>query len=436
MELNIDDSASMVISKGRVIIGTEKTIICVDPETCEIEVLDAPIELDLCSVHPGTGEVVAVSVAAPYTFMKVNVDTQTVTPMAIGKNRCLSLCYTGRLEEQVVMTPETLERWSGSGEVLEVIELPPQTNPVVRCTQNGIFFSTSTAVFYWQLEPHGSPLHCMAGHVLVGGEGDGIGWRARFRALRAPAYMESRYVAIRDHPGGWEAPPSRLILLDTYTDEVFTVAVDGFDLGQDMLSMAIADEVIYMLVRRPQGEDLLRAKICDVWQRSLTPDVLSIDFTAGVKQVTFRLASGDSLHFDRRLLMARSNFFRTLLSSGGIEDASGVIDLSEDASVERASLEVVLRFIACDALTLDQELNTKKALQVAELAKRYQLEGLLQLTEARLAEGQLLEGLSKATVQNYFTTKGASPQPQSTGGSSWRQQLGGVRARPGRATGQ
>ena len=81
--------------------------------------------------------------------------------------------------------------------------------------------------------------------------------------------------------------------------------------------------------------------------------------------------------------MARSAYFRSMLSSGLREDTSGEVDLTGDRDADEASLSVLLRFILGDAWEGPRD-DAQLNFRVRALADRYQLPRLLDLAEANL----------------------------------------------------
>ena len=73
----------------------------------------------------------------------------------------------------------------------------------------------------------------------------------------------------------------------------------------------------------------------------------SLDFSQEVTQVTVRLAEGPPLFFDKRVLMACSEYFRDMLAEPRFkEGCSNEIDLSSDPRADHRSLSAIFRFIA------------------------------------------------------------------------------------------
>ena len=64
-------------------------------------------------------------------------------------------------------------------------------------------------------------------------------------------------------------------------------------------------------------------------------DLRKLDLSQKVEQASFLLHDGSVLHCDRRVLMARWDYFRTMIESGYREskEYDGVLDLTADASV-------------------------------------------------------------------------------------------------------
>eukprot|EP00931_Biecheleriopsis_adriatica_P021414 TRINITY_DN14001_c0_g1_i1.p1 TRINITY_DN14001_c0_g1~~TRINITY_DN14001_c0_g1_i1.p1 ORF type:complete len:222 (-),score=43.74 TRINITY_DN14001_c0_g1_i1:188-853(-) len=80
------------------------------------------------------------------------------------------------------------------------------------------------------------------------------------------------------------------------------------------------------------------------------------DPTEAFVPVTFKLHDGSSMYFDPRILIARSTYFKSMLTAEFLESSDHVVDLRNDAAVDRKTLERLLCFIATNELDV-AELN-------------------------------------------------------------------------------
>lgn len=120
------------------------------------------------------------------------------------------------------------------------------------------------------------------------------------------------------------------------------------------------------------------------WQESFRQLDFSDNQTA--KFLTFRLADDQKLVFDRRLLIARSDYFRKMLSSPDWEETrTGEINL-RSATVK--CMSAILRFILTNSFDTDEDLETCMA--VRELADRFCIQPLVKQVDEELT-GMLTE---------------------------------------------
>merc|ERR1712032_789900 len=102
-----------------------------------------------------------------------------------------------------------------------------------------------------------------------------------------------------------------------------------------------------------------------------------------LRPVVFFLAEGGPLFFDRRLLVARSEFFRDMLvTSGCRESATGGVDLRSEPFATHSSVTALLSFIVSD--TFKAQGDADLAFAVRSLADRYRLQHLVSLADAEL----------------------------------------------------
>jgi len=400
----------MEFAKGRLILSDTKRIAWVDPKTgARGHIIETPTPHMFSSVHPATGEVVIENRNEPMpygqttSFSRVDVETHEITPVALNAEKLpKDIFFIGTDEEKVLCFGEHFERVSQSGDVLEVLKPGSIFTPLKQTagfntmpTANGLIFSNLTGIFLWPFGRGGSIL-LLAGSDSVAGQIDGVGRHARFRAMKKPVH-DVNLLFTRDRPGGAKAPASRLARMDVRTDEVRTVHVEGFDFPSEFVTMALAGEELFVLARHgEEGQRILRASAHGDSGPTLARELQAVDLAQALQPATFKLAGGETLYFDRRLLVARSAYFRGMFASGCKESTHGEVDLSGDPSIGRAELEEVLRFVVSDAFE-PADASPDHAFRVRALADQCHLPRL-----AALAEARLLEGLSIRNVLSYL----------------------------------
>ena len=111
-----------------------------------------------------------------------------------------------------------------------------------------------------------------------------------------------------------------------------------------------------------------------------------LDFTEEMSQVTFRLSEGPPVYFDKRILVARSEYFREMLAGDAWKEAkSGEVDLSKNPHMNHRNLQAILQFL-CDG-TFSSDADTAKALAVRCIADEYRLTQLVVQAESLLFSG-------------------------------------------------
>jgi len=96
--------------------------------------------------------------------------------------------------------------------------------------------------------------------------------------------------------------------------------------------------------------------------------------------VIFHLAGGIALEIDGRLLIARSEYFRKMLTSEWREGQTNEVDLTNEPDADQKVMNVLLRFITCDDWVGTRD-DMELALQVRRLADLYQLPKLIVLAD-------------------------------------------------------
>ncbi|CAE8614190.1 unnamed protein product [Polarella glacialis] len=128
----------------------------------------------------------------------------------------------------------------------------------------------------------------------------------------------------------------------------------------------------------------------------LRSDLCPLDFSGELRPVVFDLAGQQKLHFDRRILIARSEYFRDMLVNSRCQEAqTGEVDLREDPVAGRPVIAALLGFLLTDSFKADGDSDL--AFNVRSLADRYRLPRLVWLAEA-----ELLGLLSEDTVLAFL----------------------------------
>ncbi|CAE7465359.1 unnamed protein product, partial [Symbiodinium necroappetens] len=127
-------------------------------------------------------------------------------------------------------------------------------------------------------------------------------------------------------------------------------------------------------------------------------DVPAELFSKEPEFVTFLLADGSKLHFDKRLVVERSKHFASMLSSETwVEGRTNVIDLRVNEQADAASMQAVL----CHFMSqhFHAACNDELAFSVRKLADQFCLDDLVQEVEtellAKVCQDNLLKFLGK-----------------------------------------
>lgn len=321
--------------------------------------------------------------------------TCAVTPIALGDSDVPDfLAYKADGEQlRYFRSKKLVQRVSSDGIVAESMKFPRQVTNLA-FTTNGVHYNSETAIFFWPFGHKESQPVILAGSSLSSGDQDGTGRRARFCRLRRPCFGDSRYIFVRDCPGGDDIP-SRLVRIDMRTDEVRSCNVHGFPFPSEFMSMCPMGEHLFLL---DSNRRLLRASVHGQSGPLCLGGWCAMDLTELVQPIAFRLKDGSVLHFDARILKAGSEYFLKMLTSGCCEAMKGEVDLTGDQEVSRTSLEIVLRFIATGDLLItsessDSSIDCDQLFEVRTLADRYQLLGLQDAVEARLCRDLIPENV-------------------------------------------
>lgn len=124
--------------------------------------------------------------------------------------------------------------------------------------------------------------------------------------------------------------------------------------------------------------------------RDLSPEV----FSKKPEFVTFLLADGSSLHFDKRLVVERSMHFANMLSSEAwLESRTNVVDLRNNEQADVKSMQAVLCHFMSQRFRA--ACNDDHAFSVRTLADQFCLDDLVQEVESELVPRVCKENLLK-----------------------------------------
>ncbi|OLP95271.1 hypothetical protein AK812_SmicGene22619 [Symbiodinium microadriaticum] len=108
-----------------------------------------------------------------------------------------------------------------------------------------------------------------------------------------------------------------------------------------------------------------------------------LDLSQELETVTFHLPEEKKLYVDKRMLVARSEYFRNMLGTDTYKEGqTNQVDLTTDPQVDPSSLNGVLIYVMTGGFTCDGD--TAYAFRVRKLADRFVLQGLCDLVDAEL----------------------------------------------------
>jgi len=173
-----------------------------------------------------------------------------------------------------------------------------------------IYFSSRTCIYRW--DPEEKVVESVAGHPKLPGQRDGFGADARFTHLKRPVLTkEHAYVRENDN---------RFCRIDLKTFEVRTLELRGIDF-RTITTYGIMKEGNRMFVLCGDPFRIYEATTCDVAASTFTKDMESIDWSRSTPSgldtrnpVDLKAEDDVVLRVDGRVLMARSPYFRRLLS--------------------------------------------------------------------------------------------------------------------------
>ncbi|CAJ1404603.1 unnamed protein product [Effrenium voratum] len=122
-----------------------------------------------------------------------------------------------------------------------------------------------------------------------------------------------------------------------------------------------------------------------------------MDFSVKLKPAKILVPDGPPLMFDKRILVARSKYFATMLTSDFKESSTGVIDLREDPEASHVCMAAVLHFLL--TASLDPNMDLELALGLHAMADKLCLHDLekavAELLKSKISDETLLLVLSQ-----------------------------------------
>jgi len=243
-------------------------------------------------------------------------------------------------------------------------------------TTNGIYGKYGNALAAYNFEKRA--VEVLAGNIAGFGCADGVGCRAQFDDP-GKIFVNSKFLYTRcNSEPRWLL---RMVQLDLSTLRVDTMHVFGLE-HFSVEAMCVSEEAMYAFVA-------LSASTCQLYRASLhqqhpSPGLqeatTSLDFESAVRPVIFHLAGGIALEIDGRLLIARSEYFRKMLTSEWREGQTNEVDLTNKPDADQKVMNVMLRFITCDDWVGTRD-DMELALRVRHLADLYQLPKLMVLAD-------------------------------------------------------
>eukprot|EP00397_Hematodinium_sp_SG-2012_P002118 GEMP01002124.1.p1 GENE.GEMP01002124.1~~GEMP01002124.1.p1 ORF type:complete len:538 (+),score=62.12 GEMP01002124.1:74-1687(+) len=174
-----------------------------------------------------------------------------------------------------------------------------------------VYFSSRTCVYRW--DPDEKVVESVAGHPKCAGQRDGYGADARFTHLKRPVLtMHHAYVRENDN---------RFCRIDLKTFEVRTLELRGVDF-RAITTYGVMREGQRMFVLCGDPFRLYGAPTWDVTASTFSKDMMSINWCRSIDEavdtsrnpVDLKTDDNVILRADGRVLMARSPYFRQLLS--------------------------------------------------------------------------------------------------------------------------
>eukprot|EP00930_Biecheleria_cincta_P004161 TRINITY_DN105046_c0_g1_i1.p1 TRINITY_DN105046_c0_g1~~TRINITY_DN105046_c0_g1_i1.p1 ORF type:complete len:482 (-),score=64.02 TRINITY_DN105046_c0_g1_i1:132-1577(-) len=384
---------SGVFFNGRLFVSSSCNVLCIDPESGEHEVLDNSANMTIRN-KTATGEPILrkVSAEGDISWWKLTLDGRQIVPLDnIARDETPNVIgFTSSGEEiRYIHSAKRVERLNMSRQVVWIAKVARTTGMLETMTiaDDGFYFCTDTAVYFWPFaDGHKEPT-LVAGCQGTSGVKEGTGRRARFRMLRTPPTFSQtfNYIYVKD------VAPDRILRIDTRTDEVRAISKQNLNLTAINSTHILPsnDTAIFVLDFSGLGDGRLFR--CSVVEEEGPPALSTwhtLDLATMLQPISFHLSDGTVLHFDARILKARSEYFQKMFESGCREASECKVDLTTDSSVDRTSLEVVLRFIATGTFMgpSDSEMTMEQFFDVRSLADRYQLNELTEMVESRISK--------------------------------------------------
>jgi len=313
----------------------------------------------------------------------------------------------------IVHHPSTsrLERRCGkTGEVLATIEgnrgrvIGFEANSYLTSGQDGhVYFSSKTCMYRWNTQE--ATVECIAGHPKAGGRRDGFAADARFTHLKRPVLTRT-YAYVRE-------ADNRFCRLNLETFEVTTLQLRGIDpSGIETYGVTPDGKMMFVVFGGPLR--IYVADTTDALESTFFSDMELIDWSSTHKRTIVEFIAGRDRKIyraDRRILEARCEYFRSMLSGGMRETNTGKpIDLGEDVG---DALSAIFRFLHTDhfvpvsppsaVMTMGEQEVLKVAkfvLEVHNLADRFLLPRLGNQCEVFLSDFALRKSLILPLLAN------------------------------------
>mmetsp|Transcript_88201 Transcript_88201/g.224546 ORF Transcript_88201/g.224546 Transcript_88201/m.224546 type:complete len:481 (-) Transcript_88201:228-1670(-) len=393
---------SMSFAQGRVIVSDRQKVIWIDIQSGENGLICNKKGLVFRN-KTAEGEPILRMAGEVLSYFKIKLDTWQVVPLDLGEEIPEALGFRRNGESiRYFHAKKRVERVSSGGDVVESIKLSRTSGlDGMTVVQRGLVFNTDAAIFFWPFGQDELQPLIVAGSAHQRGRTDGVGRHARFNDMGHSTHIfgDGPFILVWDYFRGYF-----LRRIDVETDEVRTCNIQGLNLDVRWNHRPIVWPVGNDFYLLDNDEKNIRLLHCSVEKEQAGIGRLnnwcSVDFAEDLQPLTFRLRDGSVLHFDARILKARSEYFERMLASGCREALQCEVDLTGDAGVTRASLEIVLRFIATGALLkpLGVEMSPEQLFEVRSLADRYQLVGLKEVVEC-----EICQNMSTSNVLSYLS---------------------------------
>ena len=109
-----------------------------------------------------------------------------------------------------------------------------------------------------------------------------------------------------------------------------------------------------------------------------------LDFAQQSPQVVFKLCEEPLLYFDKRILVARSEYFRTMFESQSwLEGQTNEVDLSKDRLADRRTILAMFRYLMSNTFSAE---DSTWALSVRQFADRYGMADFVERIDTELMQ--------------------------------------------------